>query len=169
LAGKFASALFAFGILNAGLFTAAVLPLSTSYLVCEAFGFEAALDRGFREAPVFFSLFAAGLVIGAVLVLLPGVPLLQLSIASQLVQGLLLPLELVLPHRQRHHLVDGRHRRRDRAVLHVHAGRRGLHARGIDSVLAFRPVALVYNGFAERLEAELGRCSARPGGSVSAH
>ncbi|MFY9779104.1 MAG: divalent metal cation transporter [Candidatus Baltobacteraceae bacterium] len=96
LAGKFASALFAFGILNAGLFTAAVLPLSTSYLVCEAFGFEAALDRGFREAPVFFSLFAAGLVIGAALVLLPGAPLLQLSIASQLVQGLLLPLELVL-------------------------------------------------------------------------
>jgi NRAMP (natural resistance-associated macrophage protein)-like metal ion transporter len=96
LAGKFASALFAFGILNAGLFTAAVLPLSTSYLVCEAFGFEAALDRGFREAPVFFSLFAAGLLIGAGLVLIPGIPLLTLGIASQLVQGLLLPLELVL-------------------------------------------------------------------------
>ncbi|MBD5654677.1 MAG: Nramp family divalent metal transporter [Candidatus Eremiobacteraeota bacterium] len=96
LAGKFASALFAFGILNAGLFTAAVLPLSTSYLVCEALGFEAALDRRFREAPVFFILFGAGLVIGAALVLLPGIPLLQLSIASQLVQGLLLPLELVL-------------------------------------------------------------------------
>ena len=96
LAGKFASALFAFGILNAGLFTAAVLPLSTSYLVCEAFGFEAALDRRFREAPVFFTLFAAGLVIGAALVLVPHVPLLQLSIASQVVQGLLLPLELVL-------------------------------------------------------------------------
>ena len=96
LAGKFASALFAFGILNAGLFTAAVLPLSTAYLVCEAFGFEAALDRRFREAPVFFSLFAGGLVIGAILVLIPGAPLLQLSIASQLVQGLLLPLELIL-------------------------------------------------------------------------
>jgi NRAMP (natural resistance-associated macrophage protein)-like metal ion transporter len=96
LAGRFASALFAFGILNAGLFTAAVLPLATSYLVCEAFGFEAALDRRFREAPVFFTLFAAGLVLGAALVLIPGAPLLQLSIASQLVQGLLLPLELVL-------------------------------------------------------------------------
>ena len=96
LAGKFASSLFAFGILNAGLFTAAVLPLSTSYLVCEAFGFEAALDRRFREAPVFFTLFASGLVIGGGLVLIPGAPLLQLSIASQLVQGLLLPLELVL-------------------------------------------------------------------------
>jgi len=96
LAGKFASELFAFGILNAGLFTAAVLPLSTAYLICEAFGFEAALDRRFHEAPVFFSLFAGGLVIGASLVLIPGAPLLQLSIASQLVQGLLLPLELIL-------------------------------------------------------------------------
>jgi len=96
LAGRFASGLFAFGILNAGLFAAAVLPLSTSYLVCEALGFEAALDRSFREAPVFFTLFAVGLVIGASLVLLPNVPLVKLSIASQLVQGLLLPLELVL-------------------------------------------------------------------------
>jgi NRAMP (natural resistance-associated macrophage protein)-like metal ion transporter len=96
LAGKFASALFAFGILNAGIFAAAVLPLSTSYLICEAFGFEAALDRRLREAPVFFSLFAVGLVAGAALVLVPGIPLVQLAIASQVVQGLLLPLELVL-------------------------------------------------------------------------
>ncbi len=96
LAGRFASGLFAFGILNAGLFAAAVLPLSTSYLICEAFGFEASLDRGYKEAPVFFTLFAIGLVIGAALVLLPNVPLVKLAIASQVVQGLLLPIELVL-------------------------------------------------------------------------
>jgi len=96
LAGRFASGLFAFGILNAGLFAAAVLPLSTSYLICEAFGFEASVDRRFREAPVFFTLFAVGLVIGAAMVLLPGVPLVQLAIASQVVQGVLLPAELVL-------------------------------------------------------------------------
>lgn len=96
LAGRFTSALFAFGILNAGLFTAAVLPLSTSYLVCEAFGFEAALDRRFSEAPVFFTLFAAGLIMGAALVLVPGIPLIQIAIGSQVVQGVLLPLELVL-------------------------------------------------------------------------
>jgi NRAMP (natural resistance-associated macrophage protein)-like metal ion transporter len=96
LAGEFAEALFAFGILNAGLFTAAILPLSTSYLICEAFGFEAALDRRFREAPVFFSLFAIGLLIGAALVLIPGVPLLKLAFYSQVLQGLLLPVELVL-------------------------------------------------------------------------
>jgi NRAMP (natural resistance-associated macrophage protein)-like metal ion transporter len=96
LAGKFAEALFAFGILNAGLFTATVLPLSTSYLVCEAFGFEAALDRRFREAPVFFTLFAAGLVFGAGLVLIPGINLFKLIYYSQVLQGLLLPFELVL-------------------------------------------------------------------------
>ena len=96
LAGRFAETIFAFGILNAGLFTATVLPLSTSYLVCEAFGFEASLDRKFSDAPVFFSLFAAGLIIGAALVLIPNVPLLKLAFYSQVLQGLLLPFELVL-------------------------------------------------------------------------
>jgi NRAMP (natural resistance-associated macrophage protein)-like metal ion transporter len=96
LAGEFAAALFAIGILNAGLFTATVLPLSTSYVVCEALGFEAALDRKFSEAPVFFSLFALGLLVGAGFVLIPGVPYLQFIIYAQVVQGILLPAELVL-------------------------------------------------------------------------
>ncbi|MEO6835702.1 MAG: Nramp family divalent metal transporter [Candidatus Tumulicola sp.] len=96
LAGQFASTIFAFGILNAGIFTATVLPLSTSYIVCEAFGFEAAIDRKFEEAPVFFTLFAAGLLIGAVVVLIPHVPLLQMVLFAQVLQGILLPAELVL-------------------------------------------------------------------------
>jgi Mn2+/Fe2+ NRAMP family transporter len=96
LAGHFAESLFAFGILNAGLFTATVLPLSTAYLICEAMGFEASVNRKFSEAPVFFSLFFAGLVIGAALVLVPGVPLLKIAFYSQVLQGLLLPFELVL-------------------------------------------------------------------------
>jgi NRAMP (natural resistance-associated macrophage protein)-like metal ion transporter len=96
LAGEFASAIFAFGILNAGIFTATVLPLSTSYIVCEAFGFEAAIDRKFHEAPVFFTLFAAGLLIGAAIVLIPHVPLLKMVLFAQVLQGILLPAELVL-------------------------------------------------------------------------
>jgi Mn2+/Fe2+ NRAMP family transporter len=96
LAGRFAETLFAFGILNAGLFTATILPLSTAYLICEALGFEASVDRKFTEAPVFFGLFFAGLVIGAALVLVPGIPLLKLTFYSQVLQGLLLPFELVL-------------------------------------------------------------------------
>jgi NRAMP (natural resistance-associated macrophage protein)-like metal ion transporter len=96
LAGEFAAAIFAFGILNAGIFTATVLPLSTSYIVCEAFGFEAAIDRKFEEAPVFFTLFAAGLLIGAAIVLIPHLPLLKMVLFAQVLQGILLPAELVL-------------------------------------------------------------------------
>ncbi|MGA8533379.1 MAG: Nramp family divalent metal transporter [Candidatus Tumulicola sp.] len=96
LAGEFAAVIFALGILNAGIFTATVLPLSTSYIVCEAFGFEAAIDRKFEEAPVFFTLFAAGLLIGAAVVLIPHLPLLQMVLFAQVLQGILLPAELVL-------------------------------------------------------------------------
>jgi Mn2+/Fe2+ NRAMP family transporter len=96
LAGEWASVIFALGILNAGLFTATVLPLSTSYIVCEAFGFEAAVDRKFSEAPVFFTLFGIGLIAGAAMVLVPGLPYLQFTIYAQVVQGMLLPLELIL-------------------------------------------------------------------------
>lgn len=96
LAGRAASIIFALGILNAGLFTATVLPLSTSYVICEAFGFEAALDRKFSEAPVFFTLFALSLIAGAALILIPHLPLLTLIFYAQVAQGILLPPELVL-------------------------------------------------------------------------
>jgi NRAMP (natural resistance-associated macrophage protein)-like metal ion transporter len=97
LAGELAAMLFAFGILNAGIFTATVLPLSTAYIVCEAFGLEASLDRRFREAPVFYALFAGAIVLGAGLVLLvPKESLLKLIFYAQVVQGVLLPFELVL-------------------------------------------------------------------------
>jgi NRAMP (natural resistance-associated macrophage protein)-like metal ion transporter len=97
LAGNFAETLFALGILNAGIFTATVLPLSTAYIVCEAFGLEASLDRRFREAPVFYALFASAIVLGAGLVLLvPKAWLLKLIFYAQVLQGVVLPLELVL-------------------------------------------------------------------------
>jgi Mn2+/Fe2+ NRAMP family transporter len=96
LAGKYAAALFGFGVLNAGLFTACVLPLATAFIVCEAFGFEAAVDRPFREAPVFYTLFAGALIAGALLVLIPNLPYLQLILFAQVLQGIVLPLELVM-------------------------------------------------------------------------
>ncbi len=96
LASEWAAVVFALGILNAGLFTATVLPLSTSYVICEALGFEAAVDRRFAEAPVFFTLFAVGLIVGAAIVLIPGVPYLQFTLYAQVLQGILLPPELVL-------------------------------------------------------------------------
>jgi NRAMP (natural resistance-associated macrophage protein)-like metal ion transporter len=97
LAGDFAAALFGFGILNAGLFTATVLPLATAFIICEAFGLEAAVDRRWSEAPVFYGLFAGGLVLGAGLVLLlPSNQLFQFTFYAQVLQGAVLPLELVL-------------------------------------------------------------------------
>jgi NRAMP (natural resistance-associated macrophage protein)-like metal ion transporter len=96
LAGDYAAALFGFGVLNAGLFTATVLPLATAFIVCEAFGFEAAVDARFKEAPIFYSLFGGALVVGAALVLIPGIDYLKVIFYSQVLQGVVLPLELVL-------------------------------------------------------------------------
>lgn len=96
LAGKFASLLFAIGLLNAAMFTASILPLSTAYYVCEAFGFERGIELHFKQAPVFYSLYLAFIVIGAGIVLLPGAPLLGIIFYSQVVNGALLPVVLVL-------------------------------------------------------------------------
>ena len=96
LAKGYASALFAIGLLNAALFAASILPLSTTYSICEGIGWERGLDRPFREAPQFYSLYTAIIVIGAGLVLLPGAPLLRIMLLSQVMNGLLLPVILVL-------------------------------------------------------------------------
>ncbi len=96
LAGGFASKLFAIGLLNASLMAAAVLPLSASYTMCEAFGWESSVNRPVREAPVFFGLFAGLLVVGAAAVLVPGLPLLMLMFIPNVVEGILLPLILIL-------------------------------------------------------------------------
>ena len=75
IAGRFAALLFALGLLNAAVFTASILPLSTAYYVCEAFGFERGIDHRVREAPVFYGFYLALIIIGAGVVILPGAPL----------------------------------------------------------------------------------------------
>ncbi len=96
LAGPYASILFALGLLNASVFAAAILPLSTAYLVCEAFGWEAGLNRYVREAPVFFGLYTAFIVIGAGIILLPIKSLVQAMLISQTLNGMLLPVVLIV-------------------------------------------------------------------------
>jgi NRAMP (natural resistance-associated macrophage protein)-like metal ion transporter len=96
LAGKYASLLFALGLLNAAIFTASILPLSTAYYVCEAFGFESGVGRRFSEARVFYVLYLSLIVIGAGFVLLPGAPLLATIFYTQVLNGVLLPVVLVL-------------------------------------------------------------------------
>ncbi|HLW61066.1 MAG TPA: divalent metal cation transporter [bacterium] len=95
LAGRYASDLFAFGLINASLFSASVLPLATSYYVCEALGFEAGVDRTAREAPVFYGLYAALIVGACIVVLLPNAPLLAILFLSQVANGVLLPFILI--------------------------------------------------------------------------
>ena len=96
LAGKYASILFALGLLNASLFSAAILPLSTAYTVCEAFGWESSLSRSVKEAPVFFIIFTSFIVLGAAIILLPIQSLVQAMMVSQTINGLLLPVILVV-------------------------------------------------------------------------
>ena len=96
IAGKFAALLFALGLLNAAVFTASILPLSTAYYVCEAFGFERGVDHRFFEAPVFYSFYLALIIVGAGVVVLPGAPLAGIIFYSQVLNGALLPVVLVL-------------------------------------------------------------------------
>ena len=95
LAGPYAAGLFAIGLLNAGLFSVAIIPLSTAYAVCEAFGWEAGLDRTAREAPVFVGLFTALIIASALVILIPGIPLIPVMLLSQVLNGMLLPFVLV--------------------------------------------------------------------------
>jgi NRAMP (natural resistance-associated macrophage protein)-like metal ion transporter len=95
LAGKFAGGLFAFGLLNASLFAASILPLSTAHVICEGLGFEAGLDRKFEEAPTFYSLYTLLIVVGAGIVLIPRAPLWKILLYSQVGNGIWLPIVLI--------------------------------------------------------------------------
>ena len=95
LAGKYASTLFALGLLNASLFSAAILPLSTSYTVCEAFGWENSLRRDLKDAPIFFGIYTSLVILGAAIILLPIQSLIQAMMISQTFNGILLPVILV--------------------------------------------------------------------------
>jgi Mn2+/Fe2+ NRAMP family transporter len=94
LAGKWAGTLFAFGLANASLFAASILPLATAYSICEALGFEAGVDKSWTEAPQFNTLYTSMIVIGAGIILIPGVPLFPVLFLSQVLNGLLLPFVL---------------------------------------------------------------------------
>jgi Mn2+/Fe2+ NRAMP family transporter len=95
LAGRWASMLFAFGLFNASLFAASILPLSTTYYVCEAFGWESGIDKRREQAPQFYFLYTAMIVVGAGLVMIPGLPLLKILLLSQTANGVLLPFILI--------------------------------------------------------------------------
>jgi Mn2+/Fe2+ NRAMP family transporter len=95
LAGRIASQVFAFGLFIASIFSATILPLATAFYISEAFGFEAGIDKKWKEAPEFYTLYTSILVIAAGIILLPNAPLIQISLWSQVLNGLLLPVVLV--------------------------------------------------------------------------
>lgn len=94
-AGQASSYLFAFGLWNASLFAACILPLSTSYTICEALGWESGVNKDFEAAPQFYVLYTAIIAMGAVSILVPGLSLVKVMFWSQVVNGLLLPVILV--------------------------------------------------------------------------
>ncbi|MGC2213503.1 MAG: divalent metal cation transporter [Silvibacterium sp.] len=96
LAGSYAFLLFAFGLFNASFFAASVLPLSTAYVVCEGLGVESGVDKKFKEAPFFYWLYTALIAGGAAVVLIPNFPLIKWAIESQALNGILLPIVIVL-------------------------------------------------------------------------
>src|SRR5207245_2220311 len=95
LAGQQAQLLFGVGLFGASLLAATIMPLSTSYAICEAFGWESGISKNFREAPVFMGLLTLLVVVGALIVLSPSVPLIPVILVSQNVNGVLLPIVLV--------------------------------------------------------------------------
>jgi Mn2+/Fe2+ NRAMP family transporter len=95
LAGKFAYILFSVGLFNASLFAASILPISTAYAVCEGLGLESGLDKKFSEAPFFYWLYTGLIVAGAGVILWPNLPLVRITILSQVVNGAVLPFVLV--------------------------------------------------------------------------
>jgi NRAMP (natural resistance-associated macrophage protein)-like metal ion transporter len=95
LAGKWATALFALGLLNASLFAASILPLSTSYVVCEAMGFESGIDRKFSEAKIFYALYTALIALGVIFVLFLGRFAQTILLWSQVLNGFLLPVVMI--------------------------------------------------------------------------
>ena len=97
LAGDYAFVLFAFGLFNASLFAASILPLSTAYTVCEGLGLESGVDKSFKEAPFFYWLYTLLIVGGAATVLLlPDSKLVNFAILSQVLNGVLLPVVIIL-------------------------------------------------------------------------
>lgn len=94
-AGAFASQIFAFGLFIASVFSATILPIATAFYVCEAFGFEAGIDKKMKEAPQFYGLFTAILVISVCIILIPNAPLIAITLWSQVLNGVLLPVVLL--------------------------------------------------------------------------
>jgi len=94
-AGAFASQVFAFGLFVASIFSATILPLATAFYVCEAFGFEAGINKRLDEAPQFYALFTSIMAVAIIIILFPNAPLIAITIWTQIINAMLLPIVLI--------------------------------------------------------------------------
>lgn len=95
LAGNYASVLFGIGLFGASTLGASIIPLSTTYAICEAFGFERGIDNSFIEAPAFFGIFLSMIILSLIVVLLPNISLVKIMLFTQQVAGILCPVILI--------------------------------------------------------------------------
>jgi NRAMP (natural resistance-associated macrophage protein)-like metal ion transporter len=134
LAGPYARTLFGAGLFGASMLAAAVLPLSTAYSISEALGFEKGVSRTFREAPIFVGIFTFLIVVGGLVAMIPGVPLFDVLLATQVINGLLLPVLLVSVLR----LAS------DRELMGAHANGRVYNAASWLTVLVVSALSLLF-------------------------
>ena len=95
LAGEYASFIFALCLANGSLLGVIIVPLATAYYICEAMGWEAGINKTFREAPQFMWIYTAIIVVSALVILIPAAPLVFLMILASVVNGILLPFVLI--------------------------------------------------------------------------
>lgn len=94
-AGQYAFVLFGVGLFGASVLAASIIPLSTAYAICEAFGWESGMNNKISEAPAFFGIYLALIVLGSLLILIPGISLIQLILVTQQIAGILVPVILI--------------------------------------------------------------------------
>lgn len=94
-AGQYATVLFAISLANASILGAIVVPLATTYYICEAMGWEAGINKTFKEAPEFMWIYTALIIISSLLVLIPDAPLILIMVLSSFLNGILLPFVLI--------------------------------------------------------------------------
>lgn len=95
LAGEYASTLFAISLANASVLGAIIVPLATAYYICEAMGWEAGVNKTFKEAPQFMGIYTALILISALIILIPKAPLVLLMVLSSVLNGIILPFILI--------------------------------------------------------------------------
>jgi len=95
LVGNFAQSLFALGLFAAAFFGAFIIPLATAFYICEALGWESGVNKKFKDAKQFYVLLFLIISIAMAIVLIPNIPLVKLMVASQVINGILLPIVLI--------------------------------------------------------------------------